>query len=171
MNVSTQNSVTGFSFRIQGQQLVEYIKNWFSNFLPADKALVDEMGIQYHTSENFYQAAKMPDRERRIKLANMSAGDSKRAVRREEFRITPEQWAEFETRKLAVMEEALRQKFAPGTSWYTKLLETEDSEIVEWNNWNDRYWGKTLGGVGENNLGKLLMKIRADLKTRGEVQC
>ncbi|VVB53286.1 Uncharacterised protein [uncultured archaeon] len=143
---------------------MEWVKNWFSNMLPADKALVDEMGIQYHSTENYYQAAKMPDRERRIKIANMSSRDSKRAVRTKEFRITPEQWAEFETRKLQVMEDALRQKFAPGTSWYAQLVATGDEEIVEWNNWNDRYWGKTLDGVGENNLGKLLMKIRADLK-------
>ena len=147
-----------------------WVRNWFSNMLPSDKALVDDMGIEYHTTENFYQAAKMPDRARRIRLANMSSFESKKAVRTPEFRVTPEEWNAFESRKLLVMEDAIRQKFSPGTSWFTKLMATGDEEIVEWNNWNDRYWGKTLDGVGENNLGKLLMKIRADLKTKGQLQ-
>ena len=55
--------------------------------------------------------------------------------------------------------EALRIKFAPGTIWYARL-EMEEGEIVEWNNWGDKIWGKTLNGEGENHLGKILMKIR-----------
>ena len=31
--------------------------------------------------------------------------------------------------------------------------------IEERNCWNDRYWG-TVDGIGENNLGKILMSVR-----------
>jgi predicted NAD-dependent protein-ADP-ribosyltransferase YbiA (DUF1768 family) len=42
------------------------------------------------------------------------------------------------------------------------LLLTGDCELVEGNTWGDKFWG-VCDGEGENHLGKLLMKIRAEL--------
>jgi hypothetical protein len=44
------------------------------------------------------------------------------------------------------------------------LLDTSDKVLIEENNWNDTFWG-VCNGVGENNLGRLLMQVR------GEIQC
>lgn len=44
-----------------------------------------------------------------------------------------------------------------------KLEATGDSLLVEGNWWHDTFWG-VCNGFGENNLGKLLMKIREELK-------
>ena len=54
---------------------------------------------------------------------------------------------------------------------YQKLMMTGDKYLEETNYWNDIFWGvakKDLNeqGVGENNLGKLLMEIRSDLRKR-----
>ena len=43
-------------------------------------------------------------------------------------------------------------------------------ELIEGNTWSDNFWGdchcpKCRGIKGENNLGKLLMKIREDYKS------
>jgi predicted NAD-dependent protein-ADP-ribosyltransferase YbiA (DUF1768 family) len=46
-------------------------------------------------------------------------------------------------------------------------MATGSEEIIEWNNWGDRIWGKTYDGVGENHLGKILMKIREEHKNGG----
>jgi len=62
------------------------------------------------------------------------------------------------------MKKALDIKFAKGTNQANKLLETGNDEIIEWNNWGDRIWGKTLDGIGENRLGIMLMDIRNKLK-------
>jgi hypothetical protein len=43
------------------------------------------------------------------------------------------------------------------------LLATGDMELIEDNDWDDTYWG-VCNGAGENNLGKLLMKIRAEAR-------
>ena len=61
------------------------------------------------------------------------------------------------------MLDILRIKFAdPGLA---KLLaETGEQELVEYNPWHDTYWG-VCDGVGQNKLGKLLMKVRGELKT------
>ena len=50
------------------------------------------------------------------------------------------------------MEELLREKFASDTQLYKMLLATGNAILIECDHWGD--------GYGENNLGKLLMKIR-----------
>ena len=48
------------------------------------------------------------------------------------------------------------------------LLMTEGCHLEERNSWHDGFWGTDVNGVGENNLGKILMEIRYDLKTKEE---
>ena len=64
--------------------------------------------------------------------------------------------------KLRVMRKALRYKFRDNILCM-KLLSTGDSYIEEENWWGDTYWG-VCNGVGENNLGKLLMEVREELR-------
>ena len=61
-----------------------------------------------------------------------------------------------------IMLEGLYRKFADDelADW---LLDTGDEELVEGNWWGDRYWG-VCNGVGQNKLGKLLMKVRSEIK-------
>ncbi len=44
-----------------------------------------------------------------------------------------------------------------------KLLATGDRKLVEGNTWGDTFWGVCRGN-GKNHLGKILMKIRAELQ-------
>lgn len=110
----------------------------------------------YPSVEHAYQAAKTNDLHWRRKI---QAAPSPQAAKRM-GRLAPvrEDW---EDAKLGVMEMLLRQKFA--TPYYKILLmQTDDRELIEDNWWGDKFWG-VCNGVGENHLGKLLMKIRADL--------
>jgi hypothetical protein len=45
------------------------------------------------------------------------------------------------------------------------LLDTEDAELVE-HTGNDSYWGDGGNGLGRNQLGKTLMKVRSMLRNR-----
>lgn len=134
------------------------IKNWFSNMLPMMPIVYQ--GVTYNTSENFYQAMKLPkDRiDLRQEIALLSPYEAKRAVRDKTKYKWRDDWTKEES--LKVMEFILRHKFtfAP----YKEMLEmTEDWEIVEWNNWGDVFFGKDIvTRVGENHLGKILMKMR-----------
>lgn len=133
-----------------------WTKNWFSNMLPMDTPLM--IGdIAFYTVENYYQAMKFGDELTVRLIAKMNPYEAKKyaAKHRSQFHLN----SKFD--KLAVMEVALRHKFKSGTSWYTRLIATGSEEIVEWNNWHDTYWGKDINTkIGENHLGKLLMKIR-----------
>jgi hypothetical protein len=81
-------------------------------------------------------------------------GEAKRRGRRATIR------PDWEEVKLDVMEDLLRQKFV---GLARALVMTGDEELVEGNTWGDRFWG-VCQGAGENHLGRLLMKIRSELK-------
>ena len=62
------------------------------------------------------------------------------------------------------MEQLLRIKYSK-EPYRTKLLHTETLHIQEGNTWGDTFWGVCLEtGQGENNLGKLIMKVRKEIK-------
>ena len=52
------------------------------------------------------------------------------------------------------------------TDRYAKLLATGDAQLEEGNTWGDRIWG-VYQGQGDNRLGKILMKVREELRRGG----
>ena len=107
------------------------------------------------TVEHRFQAAKAANpMDQETILATYTPADAKRLGRY--VRMIPE----WDSVKLSVMEKLLREKFA-NPDLKARLLATGDAILVEGNTWGDKYWGM-CNGVGENNLCKLLMKIRAE---------
>lgn len=118
-------------------------------------------GEKYWSVEHAYQAAKTLDLKARaeIRIADTFAR-AKRLGRRVTMRSD---WHEI---RLAVMEDLLRQKFSNPEN-HRRLLLTGHAQLVEGNSWHDHFWG-VCEGRGENNLGKLLMKIRDEkVQSRG----
>ena len=70
-----------------------------------------------------------------------------------------------------IMETGLRYKFSKhNPKLRQNLLDTNGIELVEYNYWNDVFWGvckKTE--VGENHLGKLIMKIREEVDNENRI--
>lgn len=121
---------------------------------------VEFCGIEYPSSEHAYQAHKSLDPQISLKVLQLKTpGEAKRFGRKIVLR------PDWESYKLVLMEQLLRRKFEPGSELATRLLNTGDEELVEGNHWNDTFWG-VCRGRGENHLGKLLMKIRSELRTR-----
>ena len=117
---------------------------------------ISEGSLTFPTNEHYFQAMKTLDLTERIAIARAATpGQSKRMGRSVKLR------SDWEDIKLSVMETALRLKFAD-PELAAMLKATGNEELVEGNWWNDTFWG-VCNGVGENNLGKLLMKIRAEL--------
>lgn len=131
---------------------------YLSNFAPAEVVFDRDL---YHTVENAYQAAKTLDMAARDKIRKATPGQAKRLGRKIKIR---DDWDDM---KLSIMEYLVRSKFGKDTKYGAKLMATGTEEIVEGNRWHDQFWGSCdcskCGGGGQNNLGKLLMKIRAEL--------
>lgn len=114
-------------------------------------------GIIYPSSEHAYVAAKTLDWALReeIRLCP-TAGKVKRLGRKLVIR---DDW---ETVKLDIMYAIVKDKFTRSLALATKLLATAQLELVEGNTWGDTVWG-VCNGVGENHLGKILMRVREEL--------
>ena len=129
--------------------------DFLSNFYPCKITVGD---LTFNSVEAAFQASKTSDVNVRRQFVDLTPSEAKRLGRRVDLR---DDWEDV---KVDVMESLLRQKFSdknPGLK--EKLLTTGDDDLVEGNWWNDRFWG-VCRGVGENNLGKLLMKIRGELR-------
>lgn len=125
---------------------------FLSNFHPVP--VVFE-GLEFPSVEHAYQAAKTVDPAERQRFLTGTAAQAKRAGRKVTLR--PD-WAEV---RLGVMERLVRQKFRR-PELRELLLATGEAELVEGNHWNDTFWG-VCKGKGENHLGRILMKVRAEL--------
>ena len=128
---------------------------WLSNFYASEIPTI--YGIHAPTVEHYFQMSKAKRFVDAMEiLCSKSPYDAKRLGRKVDM---VENWEEV---KLEVMEEALRLKFSI-PEFKDKLIATGDQELIEGNDWGDTYWG-VCNGVGDNHLGKLLMKIRKEIK-------
>jgi hypothetical protein len=130
---------------------------WLSNFA-LSKIIIK--GIEYITVEHAYQAAKNNSPEWKELCRTI---EKPREVRDagQEVEVIPD----WESKKLGIMRFCIEQKFDQ-EPYKTLLLETGDQELQEGNNWHDTFWGVDLNsGVGQNNLGKLIMEKRKTLRT------
>lgn len=130
---------------------------FLSNFAPVR---VELDGMVFKSVESAYQAAKCHRRADRAVYVDAGPGKAKRLGRRIED-IRPD-WDQV---RVATMEGLLRQKFAE-EPYRGRLLATDDRVLIEGNTWGDHFWG-VCDGLGENNLGRLLMAIRDDLRASG----
>lgn len=128
--------------------------HFLSNF---HEASVYWDGITYRNNEAAFQSAKLVDKNERLQFADMSPNEAKKLGRVVALR------KDWEDVKLNIMYEIVKAKFTQNAGLTIRLLETGDALLEEGNHWGDRYWG-TVNGIGENHLGKILMRVRAELR-------
>lgn len=126
-------------------------KAFLSNFHPCS---IQVEGTVLPSVEHAYVWYKTLDPSERTLVAMCkSPGEAKRLGRTLTLRPN---WST--DLSLEIMLGLLRQKFAD-PALEAKLLATGDEELVEVNEWGDRFWG-VCAGEGSNHLGKLLMQVR-----------
>ena len=129
---------------------------FLSNFYPAE---VSYNGLTFQNNEAAFQAQKTLDPAEKAQFTTMQPADAKRKGRIVHLR------ADWERVKNGIMEEIVRAKFTQNPDLKKKLLATEDILLIEGNTWNDRYWGVDIrSGNGQNHLGRILMKVRSELR-------
>lgn len=135
-------------------------------------------GIEWPTSEHAFQACKVDSQSEKLRISNLPTPiRAKRVGRSVEL---PQNW---ENMKIGYMAEILKAKFS--NLWMQEaLIETYPYELVEGNEHGDKFWGAvwqrpiyTVNAepvwaispvtlyhlAGQNELGKLLMKLREAL--------
>jgi ribA/ribD-fused uncharacterized protein len=140
--------------------MITYFKDeysWLSNF---EKVKIYYEGRLYPSVEHAYIAQKSNDEAWKhfCTSTKYSAGNLKKVSKEIDLR---DDWEDV---KVFIMYDLLKLKFTQ-EPFRTKLLETEDMEIIEGNWWGDTFWGVDVNtDEGENVLGRLIMKIRSEIK-------
>ena len=127
--------------------------DWLSNFFPCK---IKFEGHTFQSSEAAFQAAKCMNPMDKIKFLNLSAGKSKRLGRKVDIR------PDWDAVKIHKMREVLECKFSQHPFLKEQLIATGDAQLIEGNNWNDKFWG-VCNGQGLNHLGILLMNLRREI--------
>lgn len=135
--------------------MIDSFKNkyyFLSNFYNAP---IIYNGIRYENNEAAFHAQKNLNRSKEFCTLNPSQAKAlgRKVLLREDWEMV----------KDLIMYEINYEKYIQNTDLKKRLLETGEQELVEGNFWNDTYWG-VCNGVGENHLGKILMKIRGELR-------
>ncbi|MCD7805127.1 MAG: NADAR family protein [Oscillospiraceae bacterium] len=118
-------------------------------------------GFVYGTVEEAYQASTFRGVAEDVVEQIRNAGspyEAKQISIANKDRKRPD----WDTEKVVVMEELLREKVRQHPYVREILLKTKDYTIVE-DSPKDSYWGWGPDRDGENNMGKLWMKIRDEL--------
>lgn len=103
-----------------------------------------------------FQAQKCSDEEEKKLFNNIDGFLAKKYGKKVSLKPN------WNTVRVSIMEEVVWAKFKQNPDLARKLVKVE-GVIQEENYWNDTFWG-VCNGEGENNLGKILMKIRDELR-------
>jgi ribA/ribD-fused uncharacterized protein len=115
-------------------------------------------GISFPSTENAYQFAKCATQKPNLirAFSRFTPSEARKLGRQITIR---EDW---EDAKYHIMYALNDQKFhIPELK--QMLLDTGDMYLEETNTWGDTYWG-VCEGIGENNLGRILMHIRNEIR-------
>ena len=148
--LETSGSVVGFYPR------EFYVFDNFSSFA------VEYRGRLWPTSEHAYQTSHFfetaPGLVEQIHKAR-SAHEAYKIAKANADK-SPENWDEI---KIVVMEEIVRAKCEQNSYVKQKLLDSEDMDIVE-DSPKDDFWGWGEHRNGRNELGKIWMRLRDELR-------
>ena len=124
---------------------------FLSNFYACD---ILYEGIKYPSVEHAYQAAKTTSTRIRKRIAKIELAGAAKAFGQHMQII-----ANWEEKKLNVMNLLVLTKFTCYKELREKIMNTGNLHLEETNTWGDKYWG-IFEGNGKNHLGEILMKVR-----------
>jgi hypothetical protein len=147
---------------------------FLSNFYPAK---IEHQGITYPTLEHYYVSMKVKN-DQQIDGKYITMIDCRELIAKMPDPAKVKQFGkiiklrrDWDDVKLDIMLWGIREKFKHN-DLKELLLSTGDEELVEGNWWHDNFFGVcTCGpcyGQGQNNLGKIIMKVRTELRQQND---
>lgn len=133
---------------------------FLSNFYPCEILI---KGILFANVEQYFQWSKCITKQDKDNILSTDNPGEAKCIGRK-VKINPN----WDNIREYVMYEGLIAKFTQNEDLKSKLLSTDDSLLVEGNNWGDKFWGVDYyTRIGENKLGKLLCKVKINIKKEG----
>jgi len=157
-------------------------KRFLSNMYPCKIHFKEQYGVRelehfpsdnkvYNSTEHIYQAMKSDNEIWQELILSQERPESTKTLARKKIKtltsnekdtfLQKENWHDT---KYDLMKRIVFLKFEQNKDLREKLCAIE-GQIEERNYWGDTYWG-TVNGIGENNLGKILMEVRDFFKNK-----
>jgi len=131
---------------------------WLTNFW---NCVVAVFGMTFKNSEAAFQSQKFRDPNIQRLFCNMAPREAFNAVRSDELKNRVR--SDWHNIKNDIMYEVLKAKFVQNAYLRNALLATGASVLVE-RTANDNYWADGGDGTGQNMLGQILMRVRAEMR-------
>ena len=121
--------------------------------------MLEYKGVLYTTVEHAYHAQRYID-----PVIVKAITETRSAFSAWELSQTykSQQLPDWDERKVGVMEELFREKLAQHKDVREALMRSESEEIIKYQ--EDPFWGVKQNGEGRNEMGKLWMKLREELR-------
>jgi ribA/ribD-fused uncharacterized protein len=148
----------GLDFDPHAETPINFLETRFHDLSPFSAHEVEIDGVVYKTAEHAYQALRVISEARQDILNASSPMGAWRLGQKckEQGKLV----ANFD--KLALMEKIFRAKLTQHGDVAEVLKMTEERELLKVHD-VDYYWGTGADGAGENQMGKLWMKLRSEL--------
>ena len=117
-------------------------------------------GVYYPTVEHYYQASKFDDEKLKKKILSCKTPREASEIGRDR---NNKRIPNFRKMKIQKMYEANLEKFRQNPEIAEKLLNTGNEEIREMTV-KESFWGIGPNQTGENQMGKILMRVREELR-------
>lgn len=134
--------------------------DFLSNFYRCD---VDVFGHVFPSSEHAFMSRKCNDPDWIKRCTDRAVTPAKIKTDGRKVELVHD-WEDI---KFSVMETVVRAKFTQNPDLLKRLVATGNQNLVEGTWWGDRVWGvclKSNPNIGENHLGRILMKVREEIR-------
>lgn len=155
----TSDLFLGVDFDPASNEPINFIETRFHDLSPFSAHEVEIDGVVYKTAEHAYQSLRVVPECRQAVMEARSPMDAWREGQRcKEAGLLVEGFD-----KDALMEQIFRAKLAQHSDIKEILLATGNRELIKHYD-ADSYWGTGKDMQGANKMGKLWMKLRAELQ-------
>lgn len=158
---NTDHIFYGLDYDPNSDEPINFIETGFHYLSPFSAHEVEIGGVTYKTAEHAYHALRVVEEARGSIMNAPSPKDAWRQA--QECKKNNQLLPDYD--KYALMEKISRAKLKQHDDVREVLLESGDRGLLKVYD-TDYDWGTGADGSGENNLGKLWMKLRRELTTR-----
>lgn len=132
----------------------------FEKFLaPFSGHMLEFKGVLYTTTEHAYHCQRYTDPS---VIEEIKQARSAYLAWETSQKYKSSQLVDFDSKKVEIMEELFKAKLAQHADVKEALIKSGETTIVK--HQADKFWGDGLDGAGKNEMGKVWMKLRAELQ-------
>ena len=155
---NTDHLFFGNDFDADSSEPINFLETKFMDLSPFSAHEVEIDGVIYKTVEHAYQALRVCKEKRTVIMNAHSPMDAWREGQK--CKAAGELVEGFD--KLALMEQIFRVKLDQHPDVVAVLTATRERELLKVYD-TDYFWGTGADDSGENQMGKLWMKLRSEL--------